>query len=95
MTHTRTITVGLRGAAVAFFAVAALALAGCTEDVSPLDAARADVSAKEKAVTDAEAAFALAVGAHGIASKNAKAAERDCSEARAALREAQANGARV
>jgi len=60
MTHTRTITVGLRGAAVAFFAVAALALAGCTEDVSPLDAARADVSAKEKAVTDAEAAFATA-----------------------------------
>ena len=48
-------TAGIRIAAVACVAIAALVLAGCTSDDSSVKAAQAQVTSKEKAVTQAEA----------------------------------------
>ena len=40
--------------------VAAVGLAGCSGDVSPIERAEAQVSAKEKALAEAESAFTSA-----------------------------------
>src|SRR4051794_7121963 len=48
---------GLRAVAVGFGALAMIGLAGCTRDISDVDRAQAQVTAKEKAAKEAEAAF--------------------------------------
>ncbi|MET0932824.1 MAG: peptidoglycan-binding domain-containing protein [Mycetocola sp.] len=53
---------GFRAAAVACVAVVALGLAGCAGDTSTVDRARAQVTAKEKAVTQAQAELEKASG---------------------------------
>jgi murein L,D-transpeptidase YcbB/YkuD len=60
MTIARTRTPGLLVTSIVGIAVAAMALAGCSGSVTPEDRANARVAAKEKAVTDAEAALAAA-----------------------------------
>lgn len=51
---------GLRAAALSGLALAVIALAGCSDDVSSVESAQAQVSLKEKAVEDAEAEFTAA-----------------------------------
>lgn len=55
-------TAGLRGAVAVGIALAMVGLAGCSAETDPVDRARAQVAAKEKAVTEAEAELATASG---------------------------------
>ncbi|WP_457101940.1 peptidoglycan-binding domain-containing protein [Microbacterium sp. P5_E9] len=60
---------GLRAAAIVLVTLAAVGLAGCS-DSSGVDRAKAQVTAKEKALTQAEADFTAASGAFCDASKD-------------------------
>jgi peptidoglycan hydrolase-like protein with peptidoglycan-binding domain len=60
MNTARTRTPSLLVTFVVGIAVAAVALAGCSDNITPVDRANAKVAAKEKAVTEAEAALAAA-----------------------------------
>ncbi|MET0844076.1 MAG: peptidoglycan-binding domain-containing protein [Mycetocola sp.] len=60
---------GIRSAAVVWVTVAVVALAGCSGEISSEDRAQAQVTAKEKAVTQAEADLAAASATFCDASK--------------------------
>ena len=60
---------GLRAAAIVVVTLVAVGLAGCADDASSVDRAQAQVTAKEKALTEAEADLTAASGAFCEASE--------------------------
>ena len=62
-------TRGIRSAAAVWVTVAVVALAGCSGEISSVDRAQAQVTAKEKAVTQAEADLTAASATFCDASK--------------------------
>ena len=60
MNHSSVRSVRVRTVTVALVSVAALSLAGCSEGLTPVERAQAQVSAKEKALTEAQTDFTTA-----------------------------------
>ena len=69
MNHSSARPVRVRAVTVALVTVAALSLAGCSEGLTPVERAQAQVSAKEKALTEAQTEFTAASAEFCDASK--------------------------